>query len=707
MRATATSILKLIQGSKVFLIPTFQRRYTWKKDQWQQLWDDLIAESHIDHVDDQDALDGHFLGSVVLHPAPGPASTLMRHQVIDGQQRLTTILVLLAAIRDCRSEEEGWNPQSIDEQYLRNSYNDDFPDRLVPTRLDRESFVQTVRHRNPVGEIGMAYNFFISRLEEKKAAGESLAKLQDTLLLKMLIVEINTKVGDSVNSIFNTLNSKGMPLSPADLVRNEILHHIGEATAETAHEEYWIPMETALVNRRAKNPDREFVTFLWSREVARDPRVSRDNLFSMFEKRLRAQLNKSEPRLRGDAALDELKNLYWDHTLFLAIRDGSKLSMINEHIDDRLKFELERLSDWKAEPTTPIVLWILRAALKGIISQDDAADAIHTLLSFLVRRALSGIPTNQLNRLFAPIANDLDQSVREGESPAERIRTLLSGQGYYWPTNDQVIANCENTPIYASARRYAKFLLEASEIATEGYVSAELSRAQIGHIIPQAIPQEWQHYLNSHGSSEADAEAVIHTLGNLTLTESNQMMGAQDFEDKKKEFFSNSALRLNRELKEVDAFTPARVKERGRLLAGRILSTYAVGPLEKQNGKTVMNDESSMVERLRSLLQSLEVERYVRDETLVSILGAKIDYVRSAVLSLDPTLARLVRDGDGRIPDWLSGDLRAGVEQQLQAEAHSAAWKEATETDLLNLTSAGDADVEGIVDEQIDSAEQS
>ena len=133
MKAVAIPVLKLIQGAKVFVIPSFQRRYTWKKDQWQQLWDDIIAESQVNHNSDQDALEGHFLGSVVLHPAPGPASTLMRHQVIDGQQRLTTILVLLTAIRDVREGEADFQPESITEQYLQNKYDNVHPDKLVPT----------------------------------------------------------------------------------------------------------------------------------------------------------------------------------------------------------------------------------------------------------------------------------------------------------------------------------------------------------------------------------------------------------------------------------------------------------------------------------------------------------------------------------------------------------------------------------------------
>lgn len=693
MRATATSVLKLVQGAKVFLIPTFQRRYTWKKDQWQQLWHDLIAEAQVRHVDDQDALDGHFLGSVVLHPAPGPASTLMRHQVIDGQQRLTTILVLLAAFRDIRKQESNWNPQSIDEQYLKNSFNDDYPDRLVPTKLDRESFIQTVRYSNPIGEIGMAYNYFFQQLSQYKHEGGSLAELQDTLLLRMLIVEINTKVGDSVNSIFNTLNSKGMPLSPADLVRNELLHHVGEHDAEHFHEKYWIPMEMALVKPKAKNPDREFVTFLWSREVALDTRVSRDNLFSMFEKRLRSELSTATggSQARENVATSELKSLYRDHTLFLALRDSRQFDTFNTQLDAGLRHELSRLSNWKAEPATPIALWVLRSALDGNIKQDDATNIIHILLSFLIRRVISGIPTNQLNRLLTPIAHELSETVAKGDNPVAKIREILSRQGYYWPTHSQVIAGSETTPIYASARRYAKYLLETAEDRTEGLERADLGRVQIEHIIPQSIPDHWQDYLRQHNSNEIEADSVIHTLGNLTLTESNQKMGNISFGEKT-DFYYNSSIRMNREISRYSPFTPEVVKQRAKALAERILSVYDEGPIEKNSPDSFTADGSSLTERLRSLLQSLKVDTFVLDETLVAILGAPIQAIRDVVRALDPTLARLVRDVNGEIPNWLPEKLKTDVEVQLASQGNQGNWSEATDDELLALSSENEDD---------------
>lgn len=668
MKATATTVLKLVQGSKVFLIPTFQRRYTWKREQWSQLWSDLLNEYEIEHPEDPDALYGHFLGSVVLHPALGPASTLMRHQVIDGQQRLTTILVLLAAIRDVRKAiDPTWNSSAIDDQYLTNPFSTEFPDRLIPTKLDREAYQKTVRGRVPTGDIGIAYNFFRSSIERAvELDGLDLLRLENTLLLHLLIVEITTKSGDSVNSIFNTLNSKGMELSAADLVRNEVLHHIGEVKGDAAHEQYWIPMETALVNPRAKSPDREFVTFLWSREVAINPKTSRDDLFPTFERRLRAALNGLRPDERQELAMSVLKEMFHDHELFLIVRDP-RVGIEDDRISASLLRALQSIRDWRSEPVTPIALWILKQAVEERIDQEDAAEALRVLLSYLVKRILNGIPTNQLNRLLTPVAYELTQR-RPNESVAGKMQSILSKPGYYWPSDDQVRAAVGSNPIYASARRYVKFLLSVAERRLPGTESADLSKSQIEHIMPQALSDAWKGAFRAAGVDLGDAEALTHTLGNLTLTDNNQKMGNATFGEKRDEFFEGSALRLNRALARLNDFLPVDIERRSRALAELLLAEFHHAPQTSAAEFSAEESGASVGERLESLLQSLPINTWVTEEDLVSVLGATSGEIRSVANSLDPTLARLIRSSDESIPLWFAPDLRTQVGEQDEAQ---------------------------------------
>jgi hypothetical protein len=645
----------------------------------------------MNHPDDPDTLHGHFLGSVVLHPALGAASTLMRHQVIDGQQRLTTILVLLAALRDARTEADpNWNPASIEDQYLRNPFSKEYPDRLIPTKLDRDAYVKTVRHRVPTGDVGIAYNYFRSSIEHAYARDQlDLARLENTLLLNMLLVEINTKTGDSINNIFNTLNSKGMDLSPADLVRNEVLHHIGETAADEAHEALWIPMEVALVNSRAKAPDREFVTFLWSLEVAINPKTSRDALFAAFERRLRSSLQALPAPERSGHALGALVEMHEDHRLFLIVRDPAR-----GHSDGRISQDLldalGALRDWRSEPATPIALWVLKQAVGGTVDQADAAEALNVLLSYLVKRTLNGIPTNQLNRLLTPVAFELSNR-RPSVSLSEAMRGILSKQGYYWPTDDQVLSTVASNPIYASARRYVKFLLARAERRLPGHETANLSKSQIEHVMPQALSADWRQHLRSLGVELTDAEAVTHTLGNLTLTDNNQRMGNSLFSEKKRDFFVSSALRLNRDLATWDDWVPADVQERSIKLARLILGEFPHAPVPSSSQEGDDQSGASVRERLVSLLQSLPVGNWVTEDDLVAVLGVTPDVIRPLGNELDPTLARLVRRDDGSVPQWMSADLRAGVAEQATAEGELTTRIEADDlSDLMARSSDSD-----------------
>ncbi len=191
MKASETNVLKLLQGSKVFLVPNFQRRYSWRSGEWGQLWEDLLRECHQEHEQGPQSLEGHFLGSVVLHPAPGGASVLMKHLVVDGQQRLTTLLILIAAMRDVGEELDvpGWNRNEYEHKYLVNQYDDEYPDRLVPTKLDRDAYTNTIRKRIPTEGIGQAYTFFTRKLREVLTDGDDderleLPRIAQTLLLR-------------------------------------------------------------------------------------------------------------------------------------------------------------------------------------------------------------------------------------------------------------------------------------------------------------------------------------------------------------------------------------------------------------------------------------------------------------------------------------------------------------------------------------------
>jgi hypothetical protein len=664
LKAGETTVLKLLQGSKVFLIPNFQRRYSWRAKEWELLWADLVRELDVDHSGNSQELEGHFLGSIVLHPAGGAASVLMQHLVIDGQQRLTTILVLLTALRDVRTEvEPDWDPKEYDTKYLTNPYDQDHPDRLVPTELDRHAYIQTMRHGRPTDGIGQAYAFFVKKIRDLiRAEAVSLAGLGNTLLLHMLLVEINTSSGDSVNNIFNTLNSKGRPLTAADLVRNELLLHVGEEESRVAYEQYWTPMEESLVvEKRDGFDDREFVSFLWSREVAFDPKATRQDLFPTFERRLRRILAPLPSPERRTKALEIFVELHNDHHLFLLLRTPLSYQNDGPWVTDELRLSLERLRRWGSEPSTPLALWLLREAVSGGIAQEEAAESIDVLLGYLGRRALAGVPTNLHNRILTPIASRLGR--RGGVPVVDALRAILSAPGSYWPPDSEVLGAVLNQPIFVSAKRQVRFLLSEAERLMSDVEMVDTRELEIEHVMPQSLPRQWEEELFAAGVDPDDARALLHTLGNLTLTGHNQQMGNSLF-DEKRTVFERSPLHLNRALAERRFFLPGDIEQRSTELARLLLEAFP-GPRAKQDVRAEKAESGATVgDRLEIALQAMAEGDWTTEAELVEYLGVEAEDLHALVNELDPVIARLVRDNEGQTPTWLSSDLRRAVSAQ-------------------------------------------
>lgn len=670
MKAAETTVLKLLQGSKVFLVPRFQRRYSWRRDEWEQLWDDLVRECRREHDPEPQTLEGHFLGSVVLHPAPGGASVLMKHLVVDGQQRLTTILVLIAAIRDAGREIDlpGWNPQEYDDKYLRNQWDEEYPDRLMPTVLDRVDYQRTVSDLVPTGGIGQAYTFFKKRLLEASSSADSelhldLRQVANTLLLHMLIVEITTNPGDSVNNIFNRLNSKGMQLSAADLVRNELLLNLSESDSEDAYGRLWLPMEANLVKLRkdGARDDRSFVSFLWAREVMHAPDTTRLNLFLTFERRFRSRIKGLPHEARSARSLEIFEEIFFDHKLYLLLLDPYGSDMDAETVGWPLREALDKLRRWQSDPSTPFAFWVLKQSSIGEISEDEAVEAINILLGYLVRRTLAGIPTNQLNRLLTPLASQLQG--RGTKTVVQRLREALELPGYHWPADAEVRGAVVRTPLYVSAKRQVPFLLEELERMHGHKEEVEFDNLTIEHVMPQSMPRHWADYLAEQGARVDDALAVLHTLGNLTLTAYNSELSNADF-DVKREELAKSKLSLNHELSGTPFFSPAVIEARTQVLAERLLNELPA-PTGRGNHSPLAG--ADLVEKLRTLetaLQTLPEGEWTTDDDLMSYLGVDLGQVRGLVEKLGPEVARLVRTPSGEVPSWLMPDMQSAVSRQ-------------------------------------------
>lgn len=689
MKAQDTNVHRLLQGTKVFVVPNFQRRYAWRLKQWAALWSDVVHEYQVSVPEEySESLEGHFLGSVVLHPAPGPASTVSRYLVIDGQQRLTTLLVMLAALRDVRGQiDPSFSTRQYDDQYLTNPYNKSHLHRLVPTKFDREAYVRTVHEGKATGGIGQAYGWFRERLTEAATNdGIDLERLSEVLLLRLILVEIDTSPSDSINSIFNTLNSKGLPLSAADLVRNEFLLNLSDTDATSAYEEYWLPIEQSLVRSRPNGDldDSALINFFLAVELQASPNVSSKDLFTSFERRLRRALSGKPSAERSAIVTEELERLRRDVDVYLVIIDPDHSEGAASAIPSPVRRVLSELATWGSAPHVPVSFAILSRYCSGRSSATDTESALRILLGFLVRRALAGIATNNLNRLLSPLVSAISESAPSLE---QTLGTSLTRPGYRWPTDAEVLTASESTPLYAAIKRsQSKYILSQLNIAADEMEHPQLHSITVEHIMPQNLAGEWKLYLSREGADLDEAQALLHTIGNLTLTGYNSSLSDGSFESKKLKY-RNSSIALNRALEGFVRWTPDEIRARSRTLASACLGIWP-GPRRNSPDVTSENGFDQRIYSLKDILNSLPDGGWTTPMELSSVLGATVHEIQAEAATLPAQLVRLVRSNSKSTPSWYPTDLAAAVADQDRSLGTQ-----------LNTRPLGAVELQGLVDE--------
>lgn len=241
MKASETKLQKLIEGTSQFVVPLFQRTYTWEKRHWATLWDDLME------LCEEAEPRNHFIGSLVTMPTRSVPEGVAKYLLIDGQQRLTTLFILLALLRD-HAKDQGALAEEIHKTLLTNPYRqgiDTF--KLLPTHPDRESFQRIILGGADAavdGQIGKARTYFERKL--RGASAPSPEKLKSVIVGNLVLVSIVLDADDNPYLIFESLNAKGEELSKADLIRNYFFMRIHVDRQDSLYHEHWEPMQRQL-----------------------------------------------------------------------------------------------------------------------------------------------------------------------------------------------------------------------------------------------------------------------------------------------------------------------------------------------------------------------------------------------------------------------------------------------------------------------------
>lgn len=545
MQASETTIRKLIEGSKQYVIPLFQRPYSWNQKHWSTLWQDVL-----DLVDDPNTRP-HFFGSTVTAPARSVPQGVGKWLLIDGQQRLTTTQLLLAALRDAATQVDAHSlAQKIEGQSLLTAYEDgDEQLKVLPTQGDREAFRAIIRRGTPlISRLTDCHDFFLSRLKSNKGlSGDFIERVYLVVVDRLSLVGITCDEQDNPHLIFESLNAKGEKLTAADLIRNFLLMRIHVNEQQNVFDQHWRPIQAALSDQLT-----EFVRHFLMTEgkIIRSADI-------YFE--LKDRLTNATP----DQTKHFLANLH-RHGMYYA----RFVNPANYETDREIAASLGRLRVIEATVAYPLLLRVFDAVHLGSLNHAQLLQVLSILESFLIRRSVCGYPSNQLRKIFPPI---FDAVGGPGESFVAGIREHLGGKRC--PDDKTFAAALITQPLYATAKRGTRLriMLERLEESFEHKEPADSSPAQIEHVMPQTLTPEWIAELGD--DAQENHARLLHTIGNLTLTCYNPDLSNRPYSEKRT-LLKNSHFELNRHFDQVEHWTPTAIEARARTIGERALTIW-------------------------------------------------------------------------------------------------------------------------------------
>jgi uncharacterized protein with ParB-like and HNH nuclease domain len=541
MQTSPVRLIEYFEGRKQNLIPLFQRPYRWTKDNWERLWKDL---------DESDSDSPHFTGAIVSLPVRTTPIGVNKHLIIDGQQRLTTVAILIAALRPFL---EGKIRERTTE-YLLNRLDEgaDYY-KLLPTQADRIAFQMIVDEGQHDSQSLMtaAYDYFHDQIknsvdgEDPFNPHELLTKIE--YALKVVMINLDDKTEDPYE-IFESLNATGTPLTAADLIRNFILmhfkHSIGEhGDQERIYKNLWLPIE-------ANCGDGDSLQLFFMHYCRTDgSEVQKKAVYKAFK-----------DKLDGKSAI-EVEKLLAEVKAYSAIYP--RLLRPQVEANENVRKPLEGLNSLGVSVYYPLLLRLFKSLEDGKIGLSELQGSLELIESFAIRRAVCNVKNNALDGFLAKIVAGLpDQNVMSYLENA-----LASGvKNLRWPNDADFTDNFCNVSQYG--RSATSHILWSLEESFEHKEEIQRNGVSIEHILPQTLTPEWSEDLV--GVDLVQIDASKDRFGNLTLTGYNPELSNRRFIEKKK-LYVESHFELNKEIAKVEFWTPSAIQKRGEELAKRAI----------------------------------------------------------------------------------------------------------------------------------------
>jgi len=562
MKATDANLLSFISKAPQFVIPIYQRTYSWTEKECRQLWDDVRRAGCNDHIP------VHFLGSVVYIEESLSNNTSRSPQlVIDGQQRLTSVLLLLIAISRAVGDDEpvdGFSAKKIINRYLIDPVEEgERAYKLLLSKTDRTTLNAAVTGSplptEPSQRVKENFALFTRWLEQDENALVDICKG----LNKLMVVDVAlSRDHDNPQLIFESMNSTGKELSQADLIRNFVLMGLEPKLQTRLYEHYWHKMEEGFGQGAYVAHFDGFMRRYLTIVTGTIPRQG--DVYTAYK------TYSHEQRAAG-REVEELVKEVWEFS-----RRYSALALGQEKNKD-LAMAFKDLRELKVDVAYPFLMEVYRDYDNELITAGEFHTIVRLVEAYVFRRAICAVPTNSLGKTFAQFGRELKK-----DRYLESVMALFLNMRSYrrFPRDEEFIARMQDRDLY-NFRNRSYWLRKFENHDRKERVSVD--DYTIEHILPQNenLSQKWRDELGENWATVQ--EKWLHTLWNLTLTGYNSEYSDRPFAEKRDMIggFKDSPLRVNQGLGQVETWNEEEIKERADRLARQAANVWSAPRLAK------------------------------------------------------------------------------------------------------------------------------
>ncbi|MGL6064845.1 MAG: DUF262 domain-containing protein [Fusobacteriaceae bacterium] len=554
MKAEMIPVVEFLGASKrIFNIPVYQRSYNWKQEQCKKLFDDILNMEYREK-------DGHFIGTIVyVDIQVGP--TIKEFSIIDGQQRITTILLLIKALHDESSDED--LRIELNETYLINKGNrieEKNRVKLKTVSNDSKIFSELISsekfdiEESKGSKICENYKYFRERIKESGLSDEKILELITKLTMVYIMLDNNK---EDPQLIFESLNSTGLNLTAADLIRNYILMGHSREKQEYLFSNYWEKLEKKVIFSEITDFIRDYLTL----KTMGIP--NKNNIYENFKDFC---ISESKKGREIDMVLEDI-NLYAKYYQWIK-KYNSPYIEINKSLED-----LEQL---KTSVLIPFLFYLLSKFDNNMLDEEEVLKVLEIIKCYIIRRVICSIQTNALNKIFANLSKEIEENLKKEYSFSDSILRILLNKEASGTFPKDVLFKEHFIKKDMYNLKLKKYILEKIENRNEKE-KIEIDNLTIEHIMPQKLTQVWKLELGK--KYEEVHEKTLHTIGNLVLTGYNSELSNKSFEEKK-EMYLTSNLKLTRELANYKQWDESSISERAEKILKIALEIWNIPILE-------------------------------------------------------------------------------------------------------------------------------